>query len=348
MALSEAAIASLISGGFALAGTAGSSIYGAARTKKQMRYARELANQGMTQDQLQAFMLNAGEAQKARDFAVEMDSTNYQRKVADMQAAGVNPALAIGGVQAAPSSNAMGNAQANGPSSALYEGTPDFSAVAQAVGQYFQFKNMQKQNELLQKEIEGKDIDNQIKAKELKITPEKLQNELKEQQARIDKDSAAAGQYRAMEAFVNEQKAWYGPEKAAQILKDMSQVNLNNKQAKVAEQMYEKLRIECTWLPAEKAAVIANLYASRNKSIVEANLMPFTAIKQVTLKTARSMGINVAGYGFNASSSDDTLVLIVPRADGKGYDILGPGSADLNPPGNDVSTFQGETLDNTD
>lgn len=56
---------------------------------------------------------NASEAQKARDWNLEMDNTKYQRTVADMQNAGVNPALAIDGHL---STQAASNAQAQAES----------------------------------------------------------------------------------------------------------------------------------------------------------------------------------------------------------------------------------------
>ena len=66
---------------------------------------------------------NAAEAQKNRDFQAEqaqnqmafqerMDNTLYQRRVSDMQAAGINPALAIGGVSVGSTSGAAGSGSA--------------------------------------------------------------------------------------------------------------------------------------------------------------------------------------------------------------------------------------------
>lgn len=59
----------------------------------------------------EAFDLNAQEAQKARDWNLQMDNTKYQRQVTDMQNAGINPALAMnGGVTTQATSNVAAHA----------------------------------------------------------------------------------------------------------------------------------------------------------------------------------------------------------------------------------------------
>ena len=72
---------------------------------------KSMINDEMSGAEREAFNLNAQEAQKARDWNLEMDNTKYQRQVTDMQKAGINPALAMnGGVSTQATSNAMANA----------------------------------------------------------------------------------------------------------------------------------------------------------------------------------------------------------------------------------------------
>lgn len=151
-------IAALISAGAGAANAIGGSYLQAGMNRRQMRYARELANRGLTTSDLQAFMLNQQSAQEARNFALEMDSTNYQRKVADMQAAGVNPALAIGGVLSAPSSNAMATASNTGSGSGIGVQAPDFSSVAALASLGLENKRLNQEYKLRSKQL---DIDQQ-------------------------------------------------------------------------------------------------------------------------------------------------------------------------------------------
>lgn len=68
--------------------------------------------ESLTGAQREANDFSAQQAQLNRDFQQEMSSTAYQRQVSDMQNAGVNPALALGGT-AAGASTPSGNAAAS-------------------------------------------------------------------------------------------------------------------------------------------------------------------------------------------------------------------------------------------
>lgn len=76
----------------------------------------------LTGAEREANAFSADEAQKNRDFQLEMDSTKYQRQVADMKAAGINPMMAAGGTPTTPSGSAASPA-ASGEGSGINLGS---------------------------------------------------------------------------------------------------------------------------------------------------------------------------------------------------------------------------------
>ena len=117
----------------------------------------------------QQMNFEAGQAQQQMDFQERMASTQWQRTVEDMQAAGINPAMAYSqGANAAPS-----GAMASGSSGSSVDpgrglSMSDFLSAVQ-----FQKDLEMKDAEIesINADIEGKHIENQIKASDLEWRP---------------------------------------------------------------------------------------------------------------------------------------------------------------------------------
>lgn len=105
---------------------------------------------------------NADQAQINREWNAQMDSTKYQRTVADMQSAGVNPALAMdGGVTTQAASNSAASATA----------TPqlDLSSVVQMA---MQAKQLRIQEKMADADIRVKNAEADIKEADANVRGE--------------------------------------------------------------------------------------------------------------------------------------------------------------------------------
>jgi hypothetical protein len=113
--------------------------------------------------QAMANSANAEQADKQMGFQERMANSAYQRSTADMKAAGINPMLAYmkGGADSPGGASAqMGNIGEQMGNSAKEFGLQYASAQAD-------IEKKKKENELLDKQTRGVDLENQIKAKNI-------------------------------------------------------------------------------------------------------------------------------------------------------------------------------------
>lgn len=108
----------------------------------------EVQRQFAHDERLASQEFNASQAQAQMDFQERMSNTQYQRQVADMQAAGVNPAMAMGGITGASAAGAM--AQSSPASGSAAAG----SSQLQGLSDLLQFAKLKKELELMDKEGE--------------------------------------------------------------------------------------------------------------------------------------------------------------------------------------------------
>lgn len=246
---------------------------------------KSLVNNRMSGAEREAFNLNAQEAQKARDWNLEMDNTKYQRQVTDMQKAGINPALAMnGGVTTQATSNATGNASAQQTSIMPIQ---DFATLAAALKSAKADQDQKKASADLDKERErGERIQNDANAVTL------LDDQLAELKLKREQGDKTAEEKRKLTKEIEVLE-----EQKKEI---MSRIDLNKDQHDLNDYAKKEAATRLEFLPQQIQAGLAEDWArvGLTKSQIDTEVAKveswdWNSAKIVSYSTARSVGANI-------------------------------------------------------
>ena len=271
-----------------------------------------LVNNRMSGAEREAFNLNAQEAQKARDWNLQMDNTKYQRQVADMQSAGINPALAMnGGVSTQATSNATASASTQ---QAPMMSVVDFATTAAALKSAKAEQDLKKsQSDLYKEEERGQRIRNNVD--DITLLDTRLEELRKIKNDADVSEETKKKVTKEIEVLEEERKI------------KIQEQTLNNDQHEIYELTKQEMSTRLKFLPEQMRSAIAVNWAQAgftnaqtDVKIAELESWDWNNRQVVTYSYARSIGAKIhfglfkkfeAGGGSNVGLDESTQGLLI-------------------------------------
>lgn len=254
---------------------------------------------------------NAAEAQKAREWNLQMDASKYQRAVTDMQAAGVNPALAMDGHL---STQATSNAQAQQTDSGLNAMTALASIFSNA-----ELKN--KEMALKNKELEQVKV---LKNRELDIAQQNADtnanvggataaNQEAQAEATRIANRYAEEKHKLMNDFLRHQVSY--EEYIAKIAKIDSEIKEATKDTEIAIKAQELANME-----ALNGVYLAQINELSTRSDLNVSEKEYTDLNKDLLQIVKAdkqleNSYNTYAYENGLPSDHPTIVMAYRQAD---------------------------------